>query len=81
MVEYIDVVLTQDGCFCVAPPWVVKVGDLVCVPDTLSGENKIREVISVATDAVGGDYVKMVEKYIGYDLPKITAKYIRSEVE
>lgn len=81
MAEYIDIVLTQDGYFCVAPAWVVKVGDFVCVPDALGGDNKIREVIAVATDEADGDCVKMVKKYIGYDLPKITAKYQKSEVE
>jgi hypothetical protein len=30
---------------------------------------------------VGGAFVKMVEKYIGYPLPKIHAKYHKNEVE
>ena len=81
MSEYIDVVLTANGVFCVAPPWVVKVGDLVCLPNALTGKNEVLDVVSVATDEKGGDHIKMIEKYIGYPLPKITAKYFRSEVE
>ena len=81
MSEYIDVVLTANGVFCVAPPWVVKVGDLVCLPDGLTGEPNVLEVVSVSTDEKGGDHIKMIEKYIGYPLPKITAKYFKSEVE
>lgn len=81
MSKYIDIVLTQDGYFCVAPPWVIKVGDLICLPDALSGDPKIHEVISVVTDEIGGDYVKQIERYIGHQLPKVTARYLRSEVE
>ena len=80
MSEYIDILLTQDGVFCIAPPWEVKEGDWVCLPDALGG-NKLREVISVATDAIGGEHAKLIEKYIGYPLPRITAKYRKSEVE
>lgn len=80
MANYIDILLTKDGYFCVAPPWVIKEGDLIYLPDAMNGE-KIREVISVFTDEVGGDAIKMIEKYIGYTLPKITAKYLKSEVE
>lgn len=81
MANYIDVLLTKDGYFCVAPPWVVKVGDLVSLPDALDGKDKLCEVIAVSTDEVDGDHIKMVEKYIGFPLPKITAKYFKSEVE
>ena len=77
---YIDILLTKDGYFCVAPAWVVKEGDLVWLPDALNGENKVREVIAVATDEKDGDHIKMLEKYIGYPLPKITAKCNKSEV-
>ena len=80
MSNYIDIVLTKKGVFCAAPPWVVKVGDLVCLEDGL-GESKILEVISVSTDEVDGDHIKQIEKYIGYRLPRITAKYFKSEVE
>ena len=81
MVKYIDVILTLDGIFCVAPPWVVNEGDLVALPSTLTGKEEIHEVIAVTTDATDGDHINMVEKYIGYPLPKITAKYLKSEVE
>lgn len=81
MTNYIDILLTLDGMFCVAPAWEVKEGDLIYLPDVLSGENKIREVIAVATDEPGGNHIKLIEKYIGYPLPKITAKYLKSEVE
>ena len=79
--DYIDVVLTKNGVFCVAPPWVVKEGDLVGLPDALTGKTEIQEVVAVSTDEKDGDHIKMVEKYIGYPLPRITAKYLKSEVE
>ena len=78
--EYIDIVLTLDGFFCVAPPWTVKEGDLICLPDALSGAPKIHDVISVATDSKDGEHIAMIEKYVGYPLPKATAKYLKSEV-
>ena len=81
MNEYIDILLTKDGIFCAAPSWVVNEGDLICLPDALTGDNKIREVISVATDKADGDHTKLIEKYIGYPLPRITAKFLKSEVE
>ena len=81
MTQYIDVVLTKSGVFCVAPPWVVKVGDFVCLQSAVTGNDEMQEVIAVSTDDVDGDHVKMIEKYIGYPLPRITAKYLRSEVE
>ena len=81
MSEYIDVVLTASGVFCVAPPWTVKVGDLVSLPNATTGKTEILEVIAVSTDEKDGDHIKMVEKYIGYPLPRITAKYFKSEVE
>lgn len=81
MVKYIDVVLTQDGVFCVAPPWKVKEGDLIGLQDALTGKEELKEVIAVSTDDTDGDHIKMVEKYVGYPLPRITAKYSKSEVE
>lgn len=81
MNEYIDILLTANGVFCVAPPWVVKEGDMVSLPNTITGKDEILEVVAVSTDEKGGDHIKMVEKYIGYPLPKITAKYVKSEVE
>lgn len=79
--EYISIVLTLDGMFCIAPPWEVKVGDYVGLPDGLNGMDKMREVVAVATDSKDGEHIKLIEKYIGYPLPKITAKYFKSEVE
>lgn len=79
--KYIDILLTQNGVFCLAPPWVVKEGDFVYLRDALSGDNKLFEVVSVVTDETDGDFVKMLEKYIGYPLPKINAKFLKSEVE
>ena len=81
MSEYIDVLLTKNGVFCAAPPWVVKVGDLVSLPNMATGNDEILEVVSVSTDSVNGDHIKQLEKYIGYSLPKINAKYFKSEVE
>jgi hypothetical protein len=81
MAQYIDILLTLDGHFCAAPPWTVKEGDLICLPDALSGKEEIHEVISAATDSTDGEYIKQIEKYIGYPLPKIKAKFLKSEVE
>lgn len=79
--NYIDIVLTQSGVFCAAPPWVVKEGDLITLPNAVTGKDEIQEVIAVSTDETDGDHIKMVEKYIGYPLPRIKAKYLKSEVE
>ena len=79
--EYIDILLTKDGYFCVAPAWTVREGDFVSLPDLLSGKDKVHEVISVVTDEKDGDHIKMMEKYINYPLPRITAKFLKSEVE
>ena len=78
--NYIDIILTRTGVFCVAPPWVVKEGDLVSLTNTITGKNEVLEVIAVSTDEKDGDHIKMVEKYIGYPLPRINAKYLKSEV-
>jgi hypothetical protein len=53
---------------------------LVGLPDALSGEVKVREVSSVVIDEKNGQYLAMLEKYIGYPLPRITARYHKSEV-
>ena len=80
MANYIDVLLLANGVFCLAPAWDVKEGDFVCLPDS-TGENKVLEVLSVVTDKTNGDFSKMMERYVGYPLPKVTAKYTKSEVE
>lgn len=77
--EYIDILVTKDGYFCAAPPWTIEAGDLICLQNAM-GEECIREVISVATDKVGGDFTNMVKNYIGYPLPRIKAKYRKTEV-
>lgn len=81
MAEYIDIVLTANSVFCTAPAWVVKEGDLVSLPNAVTGKDEVLEVIAVSTDEKGGDHIKMLEKYIGYPLPRATAKYFKSEVE
>ena len=81
MSDYIDVILTQNGSFCVAPPWTVKEGDLVGLPNALTGANELQEVIAVSTDEKSGNHIKMVEKYVGCPLPRITAKYFKNEVD
>lgn len=80
MLKYIDIVLTRNGRFCVAPPWVVKEGDYICLPNAINGNDELQEVVAVSTDNTDGDQINMLEKYIGYPLPRVTAKYQRSEV-
>lgn len=76
MTQYIDIVLTMDGKFCVAPPWVVKTGDWVALPL----DSEIHEVLCVSTDSVGGEFINQIEKYVGHPLPKVTAVYHKKEV-
>ena len=80
MIKYIDIVLTLDGIFCVAPPWVVKEGDLISLQDVLTGEPSVHEAISVVTDSVDGDIIAMMEKYVGHQLPKVVGTYRSKEV-
>lgn len=81
MDKYIDIILTETGVFCVAPPWEIAEGDLICLPNALTGEKAIQKVISVVTDNKDGHFIKMVEKYVGYPLPKITEKFKSYSVE
>ena len=81
MNKYIDILLTQNGVFCTAPAWQIKEGDFVYLRDAISGDNKLCEVISVVTDSTDGEYIGMLEKYTGCPLPRITAKFTKSEVE
>ena len=74
MKNYISIVLTADGYFCEAPLCGVSEGDLICVPHSMSDKNPKR-VIAVTSDYTDGDYKAMIEKYIGYPLPRITEKY------
>ena len=80
MKEYIDILLTSDGFFCAAPPWSVKEGDWISFPAAITGGSEMHKVISVATDAVDGEFLTMIKRHIGYPLPEITAKYCKSEV-
>lgn len=77
--KYIDILLLSNGVFCVAPAWSVHEGDWVGLPD-LAGEVKILEVVSTITDEVDGDYMKMIRRYVGYDLPRITHRYKKHSV-
>ena len=81
MSKYIDIVLTNNGVFCAAPPWKVSEGDFVYLRDAVSGDNRLFEVVSVVTDSADGEFVGMLEEYIGNHLPKITAKFKKSEIE
>jgi hypothetical protein len=80
MAQYIDIILTLDGYFCVAPAWVVKEGDLISLQDALSGKSEIHEVVSVATDSTDGDFIKLIEKFTGNPLPRVKGKYQKCEV-
>ena len=78
MANYIDILVTKDGYFCSAPPWEVKEGDLVYIAHEKNGAS--HEVLSVATVSTDSDVVTLVEAYIGVPLPRIAAKYHKSEV-
>ncbi len=81
MAKYIGIVLTLDGYFCAAPPWAVKEGDMVTLPNPLTGEDGIHEVISVVTDTADGEFLEMVTKYTGAPLPRVKAKFSKRELE
>ena len=75
MAKYIDVVLTSDGTFCIAPPWTVGVGDYISMENVLNGITELKKVIATATDSTDGDFIKLVEAYLGYKPYRITSKY------
>lgn len=81
MTKYIDIILTENGTFCVAPPWVIKKGDMICLTHTITGEPKIHDVVSVATDSVDGEHIAQLERYVGHPLPKVLTKYLKSDVK
>lgn len=81
MSNYIDILLTANGVFCLARSWVVNEGDYVKLRNAVTGENEIVEVIAVSTDKPDGEHITMIEKYIGYPLPRITEKYSKTEVK
>ena len=81
MSKYIDIVLTANGRFCLASSWVVNEGDFVNLRNAVTGENEIVEVVAVSTDKLDGAHITMIEKYVGYPLPRITEKYTKTEVK
>lgn len=81
MTQYIDILLTTDGYLCVAPPWQVKAGDLVGLPNAVTGKDELHEVAATATDEADGEFIKMTEKFTCHPLPRIKAKYFKREVE
>ena len=78
MSKYVDVVLTVDGFFCIAPAWTVKEGDYIAVENPLTGANELKEVIASATDRVDGDFINLVKAYVGGEPYKVTKKYRKS---
>ena len=75
MTKYIDIVATTDGVFCIAPPWTIREGDYIAMENVLTGATELKKVIDTATDSEDGDFIKLVEAYIGYKPPKVTQKY------
>lgn len=80
MTKYVDLVLTADGFFCIAPSWKVNEGDYITIENALTGENELKKVIAKATDSVDGDFINMVRAYIGCEPCKITRKYRGTDV-
>ena len=74
MKTYVDILLLENGVFCMAPAWGVNVDDMVSLTDAV-GNTKILKVLATATDSADGDFVKLTEKYISYPLPKIIGVY------
>ncbi len=80
MAKFIDVLLLENGVFCKAPSSTVDEGDLVSLPDVIIGKPVIRKVIATAFSSPDGEIVKMIEKYIGFELPKVTESYRARDV-
>ena len=80
MAKYVDLVLTADGFFCVAPSWSVNEGDYVTMVNPLTGVNELKKVIAIATDNVDGDFINMVRAYIGCEPCKVTQRYRGTDV-
>ena len=80
MSKFIDVLLLENGIFCKAPSNTVFEGDLVSLMDVLTGKPVIRKVIATAFSSPDGEIVKMVEKYIGFELPKIIVSFREKDV-
>lgn len=75
MTKYVDLVLTADGFFCIAPSWSVNEGDYITMKNPITGATELKQVIATATDSVDGDFMKMVKAYIGCEPYKVTQKY------
>lgn len=75
MAKYIDILLTLDGTFCIAPAWTVSEGDYITVENVLTGATELKEVTAIATDTMDGDFFKLVKTYIGYQPYMVTKKY------
>lgn len=80
MANYIDVLLLENGVFCKAPSCRVDEGDLVSIPSALTGEQTIRKVIATAFLTTDSEAVKLIEKYIGFELPKITESFKQKDI-
>lgn len=80
MAKYIDIVLTTDGTFFIAPPWTIAVGDYISVENIITGAIELREVKTIATDTEDGDFIKLVEAYIGAMPCKVKQKYRQCDV-
>lgn len=80
MTNYIDVILTADGLFFVAPPWTIEVGDYISVENVITGATELKQVTAKATDSTDGDFIKLVEAYIGGKPQRVTKKYSEREV-
>ena len=75
MTKYIDILVTADGVFCIAPPWTINEGDYIALENVFNGETELKKVIATATDSEDGDFIKLVEAYIGYKPHKVAHKY------
>lgn len=80
MAKYIELVLTADGYFCIAPSWSVGAGDYIAMENELTGATELKKVIATATDSVDGDFIKLVEAYIGCKPQRVTKKYREKDV-
>lgn len=80
MAKYIDVVLTEDGIFCIAPPWTINVGDYISMENALTGATELKRVIAQATDSEDGDIIKFVEAYIKGKPQRVTKRYRESDL-
>ena len=80
MANYIDIVLTRDGTFCIAPSWTIHAGDFIAMENPITGATELKEVIATATDSEDGDFIKLIEAYIGCKPCKVTQKYRQSVV-